>query len=162
MSCIQYCYCPCPTECNYTFCVYGLVSCYSRLYKKVCRSVMVFLLKQGRLHGRFSRVLLGRGSNNTVYTASVARRVVTDCLHCSNSLIAQIQLIFATSDWLTDRSTDWLIESRLKKWTQDCCLKNTNNHLNLSYNILYDLQVDLLQLPSSGAHIGRGYPSMVV
>ena len=53
-----------------------------------------------------------------------------------------------------------------KKWTQDFtklnnCLKNANNHLNLTPNILYDLQVDLLQLASSGAPIGRGYLSMV-
>merc|ERR1712121_436417 len=62
--------------------------------------------KQGRIHRRFSRVLLGRGSNNTVYTTSGARRVVTDCLHRSKSLIALILLVFATSDGRTDGRTD--------------------------------------------------------
>ena len=36
--------------------------------------------------------------NNTVYTTSGARLVITDCLHCSNSLIVPIQLIFVISD----------------------------------------------------------------
>ena len=48
--------------------------------------------------------------NNTVYTTSGARLVITDCLHCSNSLIVPIQLIFVISDRLTDRPTGWLIE----------------------------------------------------
>ena len=58
------------------------------------------------------------------------------------------------------------LQPRKKKWTQDftklnCCLKNANNYLNLSHNILYDIQVDVRQLASSGAPIVRGYPSMV-
>ena len=58
------------------------------------------------------------------------------------------------------------LQPRQKKWTQDfsklnCCLKNANNYLNLSHNILYDIQVDVPQLASSGAPIVRGYPSMV-
>ena len=58
------------------------------------------------------------------------------------------------------------LQPRQKKWTQDftklnCCLKNANNYLNLSHNILYDIQVDVRQLASSGAPIIRGYPSMV-
>ena len=63
-------------------------------------------LKQGRIHGRFSRVLLGRGSNNTEYTTLGARRVVTDSLHRSNSLIVPIWLVFANSDGQTDGRTD--------------------------------------------------------
>ena len=59
------------------------------------------------------------------------------------------------------------LQPRQKKWTQDftklnCCLKNANNYLNLSHNILYDIQVDVRQLASSGAPIVRGYPSMDV
>ena len=61
-------------------------------------SDLSFQLEQGRIHGRFSRVLLGRGSNITVYTTSGARRVVTDCLHRSNSLIVPIWLVFALSN----------------------------------------------------------------
>ena len=71
---------------------------------------------------RFSRVLLGRGSNNTIYTTSDARLFITDCLHRSNSLIVPIRLVFAIRDgrtdgptdgW-TDRPTEWLIESRAR------------------------------------------------
>ena len=66
------------------------------------------------VHGRFIRVLLGRGSNNTVYTTSGACCVFTDCLHRSNSLILPIWLVFVISDQPMDRPTDgptkWLIE----------------------------------------------------
>ena len=58
------------------------------------------------VHGVIICTLLGRGSNNTVYTISGARRVVTDGLHCSNSLIAPIRLVFANSDGPTDGSTN--------------------------------------------------------
>ena len=88
-------------------------------------------MEQGRIHGRFSHVLLGRGSNDTVYTTSGARQVVTDCLHRSNSLIAPIWLIFAISDGPTDGQTDgqtdgpteWLIE----------CVHATNTIYSLSH-----------------------------
>ena len=50
-------------------------------------------------------MLLGRSSNNTVYTTSGARRVATDCLYRSNSLIGP------TDQW-TDGLTEWHIVSR--------------------------------------------------
>ena len=66
---------------------------------------------------------------------------------------------------MDDDGTGNIDTTQEKKWTQDftklnCCLKNANNYFNLSRNILYDLHVDLLQLASSGALIGRGYSSM--
>ena len=71
---------------------------------------------RGSIHGRFSRVLLGRDSNNTVYAESGALHDVTDCLHRSNSLIVPIRLVFVISDGPTNRPTtdqrfEWLIES---------------------------------------------------
>ena len=66
-------------------------------------------------------MLLGRGSKNTVYTTSGARRVVTDCLHRSNSLIAPIWLIFAIRDSQTDRRTnrptDQWTDGPMDRWT---------------------------------------------
>ena len=76
------------------------------------------LIEQGRIHGRFSHVLLGRGSNNTVYTTSGACRIVTDCLLCSNILIMPIWLVFTLSDQPTDQQTDsGFFKSLDKNWT---------------------------------------------
>ena len=69
-------------------------------------------------------------------------------------------------DGMDDDGTGNIDTTQEKKWTQDFtklnyCLKNAHNHLNLCLNILYDLLVDLLQLPSRGATIGRGHASIV-
>ena len=65
-----------------------------------------------------SRVLLGRGSNNTVYTTSGARRVVTDCLYHSNGLIVPIWLVFAIRDRRTDGWTNGRTNGRTNGWTK--------------------------------------------
>ena len=77
-----------------------------RIFKQISTHIILSDIKQSRKHGRFSCMLLGRGSNNTVYTTSGTRRVVT-------LSIAQIVLLrefgsfsLPATDRPTDRPTD--------------------------------------------------------
>ena len=63
-------------------------------------------IKEGRIHGVISRVLLGRGSNQAVYTSTGACRIITDRLQRRKSLIVLIRLVFVRADGPTDQPTD--------------------------------------------------------
>ena len=70
-------------------------------------------IQQSRIRERLSCVLLGRGSNNTVYMTSGARRVVTDCLHSIAQIVLSCQF-GSFSQSASDRQTECLIESRAR------------------------------------------------
>ena len=70
------------------------------------------LAKQSRIHRGFSSVLLGRGSTNTVYRLSGARRVVTDCLHLAR--FCKWRQMDGPTNRLTDRVAYRVACTRLK------------------------------------------------
>merc|ERR1711895_314078 len=64
-----------------------------------------WLSQQSRIHRRFSCVLLGRGSKNSVNKTSSACLVITDCLHRSNNIIVPIWIVFVITDRWTHGPT---------------------------------------------------------
>ena len=68
-------------------------------------------------------MLLGRGSNDTVYTTSGARRVIADGRHRLNSLIVPIRLVFENSNEPSDGPTDQPTDRVAKNVTKNCNIR---------------------------------------